>query len=159
MGALLYLSQTAQMTALRLFESLCLSAAGKWETRLRSIGGDHSICLNPLSHRQPFTSHPILLYTLRNLFSDVEERKDLATSQSTDDAVPVEVFAESISENDPALIPIATGTGYAMTRTFGRTGRAVLRDDDGISIQFTSVERSQLAPTNRRSGICLAGIS
>jgi hypothetical protein len=51
------------------------------------------------------------MYTLLDLLSDAEERKDLATSQSTDDAVPVEVTADSISENDPASSPIATSSG------------------------------------------------
>ena len=62
MGARLDLSRTLQMTALRLSEPLCLSAAGKRDTLLLSIWSAHSICLDPLSHRQPFTSHPILLY-------------------------------------------------------------------------------------------------
>ncbi|KAI0272023.1 hypothetical protein BGY98DRAFT_936831 [Russula aff. rugulosa BPL654] len=123
------------MTAQRLSEPLCLSAVGKRDTLLRSICSDHSICLDPLSHRQPFTSHHMLLYTLLELLSDVEKRKGLTTSQSADDA--------SISENDPALIPIATGSSYAMTRTLGRTGGAVYRGGEGNSVQITSVGRSR----------------
>jgi hypothetical protein len=57
--------------------------------------------------------------------------------------VPVEVSAESISENDRALIPTATGSGYAMTRTLGRTGRAVYRGGEGNSVQSTSAGRSR----------------
>jgi hypothetical protein len=66
---------------------------------------------SPSTEAQSFTSHSVLMYTLLDLLSDAEERKDLATSQSTDDAVPVEVTADSISENDPASSPIATSSG------------------------------------------------
>ncbi|KAI0278408.1 hypothetical protein BGY98DRAFT_933810 [Russula aff. rugulosa BPL654] len=95
----------------------------------------------------PFTSHTPL-YTRLDLLSDAdsEERKDLATSQSADDPVPVEVSAESISENDPASSPLATSADYAMTQTLGRTGVAIYRGDDGI--QFNSRPSSVLAPTN-----------
>ncbi|KAI0264261.1 hypothetical protein BGY98DRAFT_1181932 [Russula aff. rugulosa BPL654] len=84
----------------------------------------------------PFTSHTPL-YTLLDLLSDAdsEERKDLATSQSADDPVPVE--------------SLATTADYAMTRTMGRMGVAIYRGDDGNSVQFTSVERSR---TNRPTG-------
>jgi hypothetical protein len=111
----------------------------------------HNICLCPLSPSsstaaQPFTSHPVLLYTLLDLLSDAEEGKDLATSQSADDAVPVEVSAEFISENDPASGLLATSSGYVMTRTLGRTGGAIYRGDDVNSVQFTSIERSRTHP-------------
>ena len=105
----------------------------------------------------PFTSHTPL-YTLLDLLSDAdsEERKDLDTSQSADDPVPVEVSAESISENDPSSSPLATSADYAMTQTLGRTGVAIYRGDDGISVQFTSVERSR---TNQRQECTLDSTS
>ena len=99
------------MTALRL--SLCLSAAGKRETLLQSIGTITSVLdLYPIAFYSgtalhSFTSHPVLLYTLLDLLLDAEEGKDLATSQSADDAVPVQMSAEFISENDPASSLIA----------------------------------------------------
>ena len=138
------------MTALRL--SLCLSAAGKRETLLRSINTITSVlAFYPIvfysgTALHNFTSHPVLLYTLLDLISDAEEGKDLAMSLSADDAVPVEVSAEFMSENDPASSLIATSSGYAMTRTLGRTGGAVYRVDDRNSVQFTSVERSRTHP-------------
>ncbi|KAI0274270.1 hypothetical protein BGY98DRAFT_935994 [Russula aff. rugulosa BPL654] len=104
---------------------------------------------------QPFTSHPVLLYTLLDLLSDAEEGKDLATSQSADDAVPVEVSAEFISENDPASGLIATSSGYVMTRTLGRTGGAIYRGDDVNSVQFTP--SNVLAPTHRALASVLLG--
>ena len=101
---------------------------------------------SPSTAAQPFTSHPVLLYTLLDLLEDAEEGKDLATSESADDAVPVEVFAEFISENDPASSLIAISSGYAMTQTLGRTDGAIYRGDDLNSVQFTSVERSRTHP-------------
>jgi hypothetical protein len=86
----------------------------------------------------PFTSHTPQ-YTLLDQLSDTEEGKDLASSQSADDAVS----AESISENDPASSPLAKRPGYAMTRTLGKTGWAIYWGDDGNSVQFTSVQRSR----------------
>jgi hypothetical protein len=94
-----------------------------------------------------FTSHPVLLlYTLPDLLPDAKEGKDLARSQSADDAVPVEVSADFISENDPASSLIATSSGYAMTRTLGRTGGAIYCGDGVNSGQFTSVERPRTRP-------------
>ena len=55
-------------------------------------------------------------------------------SLSADDAVPVEVSAEFMSENDPASSLIATSSGYAMTRTLGRTGGVIYRGDDLNSV-------------------------
>ena len=138
------------MTALRL--SLCLSVAGKRETFLQSIGTITSVlALYPIAfysgtalHR--FTSYPVLLYTLLDLLSDAEEGKDLATSQSVDDAVSVKVSAQFMSENDPASSLIAASSGYAMTRTLGRTGRAIYGGNDVNSVQFTSVERYPTHP-------------
>ena len=91
-----------QTTALRL--SLCLPApvilpllaAGKRETLSQPIGSVHNICFGPLSHAIHLRVLP------RTTVHAKRELKDLASSQSADDVVPVKVSAESISENDPA---------------------------------------------------------
>ncbi|KAI0263686.1 hypothetical protein BGY98DRAFT_1165595 [Russula aff. rugulosa BPL654] len=108
-------------------------------------------------HHNPFTSHPVLLYSLLDLLSDAKEGKCLATSQSADDAVPVEASAEFMSENDPASSLIATSSRYAMTRTLGRTAELSIALMTGI--QFNSRPSNVLAPTNQRSSIRLASRS
>ncbi|KAI0264537.1 hypothetical protein BGY98DRAFT_939892 [Russula aff. rugulosa BPL654] len=129
--------------------SLCLSAAGKRETLLQSIGIiTFVLALYPIAFCSGTALHLPPRTTVHASGSALgcQEGKDLATSQSADDAVPVEVSAEFISENDPASGLIATSSGYVMTRTLGRTGGAIYRGDDGNSVQFTSIERSRTHP-------------
>jgi hypothetical protein len=61
----------------------------------------------------------------------------------------VEMFAEPIGENDTASSRVASSSGYAMTRTLGRTGTAAYRGDDGNS--RSSSDLALQLPTGARA--------
>ena len=66
------------------------------------------------------TTVTVIKRTLLDILSDAEERMDLAMSAWVA-AADSEVFAQTISENDPSLLlPRSTKLGYGMT--LGMTG-------------------------------------
>lgn len=83
---------------------------------------------HPRTHlpQLPFTSNPILLYTLQDLLSYSEERIDLTMTRSAV-AAAVGIFAEPIRENDPASSRVPSLPARATDDSeIGKDGRDVL---------------------------------